>query len=180
MSCLSASILSYLCPGYDRITLYSLAWYFTKTCGVSSPDLWLPVRSEPTWQPPGEGDSLYRDAASVGNAPDCASAQHPARARVPQGEITRSHYFHSSPYLCVGYLSGLKKGTALNMCTVQFRKAHLGSTLSLTRFPNIASEAVPVFIWFMMALSHPLKEDHQMLPLSTPENVCVFCIVWLK
>ena len=32
--------------------------------------------------------------------------------------------------------------------------------------PNVASEAVPMFVWLTMALSRPFKEDRLLLPLS--------------
>ena len=47
-------------------------------------------------------------------------------------------------------------------------KAHMHSTPYFRSFPYIAFEMVPVFIWLMMALSRPFKEDHLALPLSTP------------
>ena len=63
-------------------------------------------------------------------------------------------------------------------CLVQFssvqdgiyalRKACIRFTPSLRRFPNIAFKTVPVFVWLMIALSRPFKEDRQVLPLSTP------------
>ena len=43
-------------------------------------------------------------------------------------------------------------------------KVHMHSTLSLKRFPNVAFETVPMFIWLTMALSSPFKEDHLVLP----------------
>ena len=47
-------------------------------------------------------------------------------------------------------------------------KAHMRSTPSLRSFPNVALETVPILVWLMIALSHPLKEDCWALPLSTP------------
>ena len=41
------------------------------------------------------------------------------------------------------------------------------STPSLRSFPGVAFEMVPVFVWLLMALSCPFKEDHQALPLFT-------------
>ena len=38
----------------------------------------------------------------------------------------------------------------------------------LRSFLNVAFETVPVFLWLMMTLPRPFKEDHQMLPLSMP------------
>ena len=43
------------------------------------------------------------------------------------------------------------------------RKAHMHSTPSLRSFPTVAFEAVPVFIWLMIALSCPFK-GHWALP----------------
>ena len=40
--------------------------------------------------------------------------------------------------------------------------------LYLRGFPNVAFEMIPVFVWLMMALSRPFKEDHLALSLSTP------------
>ena len=48
------------------------------------------------------------------------------------------------------------------------REVHRHSTPSLRSFPNVSFETVPMFFWLMMALSRPLKEDHLVLPLSTP------------
>ena len=47
-------------------------------------------------------------------------------------------------------------------------KAHMCSTPSLRSFPNVAFETVPMFVWLMMALSHPLKKDCLELPLAVP------------
>ena len=47
------------------------------------------------------------------------------------------------------------------------RNAHVHSTLSVQSVPNIAYETVPMFIWLIMALSCPFKED-QALPLPMP------------
>ena len=48
-------------------------------------------------------------------------------------------------------------------------KAHMRSTPSLRRVPNVAFETVPVFAWLTMTLSSfPFKEDRLALPLSTP------------
>ena len=49
-----------------------------------------------------------------------------------------------------------------------FRKAHMHSTLSLGSFVNVTFEMIPVFIWLMMALSRPFKEDHLAPSLSMP------------
>ena len=38
---------------------------------------------------------------------------------------------------------------------------------SLTSFPNVTFEAVPMLVWLTLALSHPLKVD-RLLPFSTP------------
>ena len=50
------------------------------------PDIWLPVWSESSRQPTGEGDTLCGDGPTVGHPPDCAPAQHAPSARVPQGQ----------------------------------------------------------------------------------------------
>ena len=42
------------------------------------------------------------------------------------------------------------------------------STPSLSSFPNVAFETVPMFVWLTMALSRPFKGDRLALPLSTP------------
>ena len=47
-------------------------------------------------------------------------------------------------------------------------KAQLHTILSLTSFPNVSFETASLFVWLTMALSCPFKEDHQVLPLSTP------------
>ena len=54
-------------------------------------------------------------------------------------------------------------------CLVQFSsvqdgiyalaKAHMRSTSSLRRFPNVVFETIPMFVWLTMALSGPVKED---------------------
>ena len=36
------------------------------------------------------------------------------------------------------------------------------------RFPNVAFETVPMFVWLTMAFPRPFKEDRLALPLSTP------------
>ena len=38
-------------------------------------------------------------------------------------------------------------------------KVHMRSTPSLRSFPNVASEALPTFVWLMMALSRPFKDQ---------------------
>ena len=38
-------------------------------------------------------------------------------------------------------------------------KAHMRSIPSFRRFPNVAFETVPMFVWLTMALSCPFKED---------------------
>ena len=40
-------------------------------------------------------------------------------------------------------------------------------TPTLRSFPKVAYEMVPMFVLLTMALSHPFKEDHLALPLST-------------
>ena len=45
--------------------------------------------------------------------------------------------------------------------------AHMRSTPSLRRFPNVAFEKVPMFVWLTMALSRPSKEA-SFQPLSPP------------
>ena len=50
------------------------------------------------------------------------------------------------------------------------RKAHMYFTLSLRSFLNDAFETVPMFVWLMLALSRPFKEDCLVLPLSTPPS----------
>ena len=47
-------------------------------------------------------------------------------------------------------------------------KTHMRSTPSLTSFPNVAFETVPVFVWLTMALSRPSTKIVLALPLSTP------------
>ena len=49
------------------------------------------------------------------------------------------------------------------------------STLSLRHFPYIAFEIVPLFIWLMMALSCPLKEDRltPKVPLYCGDYRCI-------
>ena len=42
------------------------------------------------------------------------------------------------------------------------------STPSLSSFPNVATETVPMFVILTMALSRPFKEDRVALPLSMP------------
>ena len=42
------------------------------------------------------------------------------------------------------------------------------STPSLSSFPSVAFETVPMFDLLTMTLSRPFKEDRQVLPLSTP------------
>ena len=54
---------------------------------------------------------------------------------------------------------------ALTNCSVlcgiyALSKAHIDSTPSLRRFPNIAFETVPIFVF-------PFKEDRRAVPLST-------------
>ena len=49
-------------------------------------------------------------------------------------------------------------------------KPHMRSTTSLTSFPNVAFETVPMFVWLTMARSRPFKEDRLALPLSTPHS----------
>ena len=51
------------------------------------------------------------------------------------------------------------------------------STPSLKSFPSVAFETVPMFIWLTMALSHPFKEDHWVLPLSMPLS-SRWLVVW--
>ena len=51
---------------------------------------------------------------------------------------------------------------------VQFRMVPVHSTLSLRSFPNVRNEALPVFVWLAMALSHPFNKDCLALPLSMP------------
>ena len=58
-----------------------------------------------------------------------------------------------------------------------FGKAHMRSTPSLRSFPSVAFETVPMFVWLMMALSRPFKEDCLALSLSTPLSSRQF-IVW--
>ena len=61
------------------------------------------------------------------------------------------------------------------------RKAHVYFILSLRSFLNDAFETVSVFVWLMMALSHPFKEDCLVLPPSTPlssRRLMVWC-PWL-
>ena len=41
-------------------------------------------------------------------------------------------------------------------------------TPSHQKFPSVAFETVPMFIWLTMALSYPLKQDCWVLPLSAP------------
>lgn len=48
-----------------------------------APDRRLPVWHQPTWQPPGEGDPLYRHGATVGDTPDCPPAQPATRTWIP-------------------------------------------------------------------------------------------------
>ena len=47
-------------------------------------------------------------------------------------------------------------------------KAHMRSTPSLSSFPKVAFQTVPVFARLTIALSRPFKEDRLALPLSTP------------
>ena len=47
-------------------------------------------------------------------------------------------------------------------------KFHMRSVPSLTSFPNVALETVPVLVWLMMALSGPFREDHLAILHSTP------------
>ena len=47
-------------------------------------------------------------------------------------------------------------------------KAHMRFTPSLSSFPSVAFEAVPMFVWLTMVLSRPFKEDLLAVPLSTP------------
>ena len=56
-------------------------------------------------------------------------------------------------------------------------KAHMRSTLSLRSFPNVAFKMVSVFVWLIMALSRPFKDDHLVLPLSTPLS-SRWSVVW--
>ena len=64
------------------------------------------------------------------------------------------------------------------------RKAHMGSIPSLRDrgFQNAAFEfeTVLMFVWLMIALVHPFKEDRLALPLSTPlsRSLMVWC-PWL-
>ena len=63
--------------------------------------------------------------------------------------------------------------TSLSLSSVQYGtyalgKSHMRSTPSLTSFPNVAFETVPMFVRLTMALSRPFKEDCLALPLSTP------------
>ena len=53
------------------------------------------------------------------------------------------------------------------MVAMRLEKAHMRSTPSLRSFPNVVFETVPVFVWLMMTLSRPFKEDRVALPLST-------------
>ena len=48
---------------------------------------------------------------------------------------------------------------------------------SLRSFPNVAFETVPMFIWLMMTLSRPFKEDRLALPLSMPLS-SRWSVVW--
>ena len=47
-------------------------------------------------------------------------------------------------------------------------KAHMRSTASLRRFPNVAFETVLMFVWLTMALSCSFKEDRLALPVPMP------------
>ena len=55
-------------------------------------------------------------------------------------------------------------------------KGHMCSTSSLSSFPNVAFETVPLFVWLTMVLSRPFK-DHlafpRPLPLSSRDQLCV-------
>ena len=51
------------------------------------------------------------------------------------------------------------------------------ATPSLRSFPNITFGTVPVFVWLMMALSRPFKEDCLALPLSMPLS-SGWSVVW--
>ena len=45
------------------------------------------------------------------------------------------------------------------MVAMRLEKAHMRSTPSLRSFPNVVFETVPMFVWLMMTLSRPFKED---------------------
>ena len=47
-------------------------------------------------------------------------------------------------------------------------KAHTRFTPSLSSFPSVAFEAVPMLVRLTMALSRRFKEDRLVVPLSTP------------
>ena len=57
---------------------------------------------------------------------------------------------------------------SVQLCTVldgicALGKAPVHSTMSLRGFPNAAFEMAPAFVWFMVSLSRPFKEDHWVL-----------------
>ena len=53
------------------------------------------------------------------------------------------------------------------MTSTRSRKRLTLSTLSLTSFQSVAFETAPLFVWLMMALSRPFKNDRSVLSLST-------------
>ena len=56
-------------------------------------------------------------------------------------------------------------------------KAHMCSTPSFRSFPNVAFEMVPMFVWQMMALSRPFKENRLALPPSMPLSSRILMVI---
>lgn len=61
--------------------------FWPSKAGLCVLDCRLPVWSEPSRQPPGEGDPVHCDGAPVGDTPDRAPPRAAATARVSQGEL---------------------------------------------------------------------------------------------
>ena len=61
------------------------------------------------------------------------------------------------------------------------RKARMCSTPSLRDFPNVAFQTVPVFIWMMLSLFHPSKNDCRALGCVSADSLSsssAFYIFW--
>ena len=91
--------------------------------------------------------------------------QHDFRRPVPLNVVTRVQFIlrlcaRKSPYT-LHPLSSVPDG----ICALG--NAHMRNTPSRRCFPNVHFETVPVFVWLMMALAHPFKEDRLVPPLST-------------
>lgn len=67
-----------------HFTLFTKCVFKNKYCVVV--DCGLPLRYQPTRQPPGEGDSMYCDGTTVGHTSDRPPAQPAAQSRVSEGE----------------------------------------------------------------------------------------------